>query len=97
MKLKACLASTCVIIFFVAVFSQTNSNCIKQRCTTANFVDSYGHTGCKVFFDYKECNGRSHNAARNAPMAFKGKAIASVPVLRHRTTAGQFPMIYRIA
>lgn len=65
MKLKIFLAAICVIIFFISVFSQTssNSNCIKQKCTSTNTVDEYKNTGCKFSFDYKDCNGRSHHSS----------------------------------
>src|SRR5205085_7586359 len=74
MKLKGLLILTCVIIFFVSVFAQSTSNCIKQKCTPTNFVDEYGHTGCKISFDYKDCQGHSHHANPVCTNGYQGQS-----------------------
>ena len=54
MKLKIFLAVICVMISFVSVFSQTTSNCIKERCT----VNNNGAQGCNIEFEFRDCQGQ---------------------------------------
>lgn len=74
MKVKIFLALSCIILFFVSVFSQTGTNCIKQSCLPSNTVDEYGNTGCKIVFQYKNCQGHSLTARPQCTNGVQGQS-----------------------